>query len=93
MADRPYISVEDVAMWYPYKKNEKIFSRKKEKDWIKAVDGICLGIERGEILGVIGESGCGKSTLGKILTAAGKTDKRRLLYRRCFHEENDKGGS
>lgn len=72
MADRPYVSVEDVAMWYPYKKNEKIFSRKKEKDWIKAVDGICLGIEQGEILGVIGESGCGKSTLGKILTGLEK---------------------
>ena len=26
-----------------------------------------MGIDKGEILGVIGESGCGKSTLGRIL--------------------------
>lgn len=63
----PFISVQDVAMWYPYHgKTEK--HQKGKKDWIKAVDGVSINIERGEILGVIGESGCGKSTLGKILT-------------------------
>ena len=69
MENKAFISVEDVAMWYPYKGNDKAaIKSKKEKNWIKAVDGINLSINRGEILGVIGESGCGKSTLGKILT-------------------------
>lgn len=34
---------------------------------LHAVDGVNVGIERGETLGLVGESGCGKSTLGRVM--------------------------
>ncbi|KAB1645273.1 methionine ABC transporter ATP-binding protein [Gulosibacter chungangensis] len=55
------ISMRDVVKEYP--------SAKRGGDPIRAVDGVSLDINPGDIFGVIGYSGAGKSTLVRLINA------------------------
>ncbi|MBI5838860.1 MAG: ATP-binding cassette domain-containing protein [Chloroflexi bacterium] len=59
----PLVKLEGLKKYFPVR-SDKLFS---EKEWIKAVDGVYLEIQPGEVIGLVGESGCGKSTLVNLL--------------------------
>jgi peptide/nickel transport system ATP-binding protein len=44
--------------------------RKRVIGQVKAVDGVSFAINRGEVLGLVGESGCGKTTTGRVILRA-----------------------
>ncbi|MEM2849713.1 MAG: ABC transporter ATP-binding protein, partial [Candidatus Bathyarchaeia archaeon] len=38
-----------------------------KREYIRAVDGVSLTLNKGEAISIVGESGCGKTTLGKTI--------------------------
>jgi microcin C transport system ATP-binding protein len=63
MFDQFLLTVDDLRVWFPLPK--PLFSR--EREYIKAVDGVSFDLLKGKTLGIVGESGSGKSTLGQAI--------------------------
>ena len=57
------IRIEKMYKWFPIKGG--LFSKVVAN--VKAVDGVSLGIKKGETMGLVGESGSGKTTLARAL--------------------------
>jgi microcin C transport system ATP-binding protein len=63
MFDQFLLTVDDLRVWFPLPR--PLF--KREREYIKAVDGVSFDLLKGKTLGIVGESGSGKSTLGQAI--------------------------
>ena len=48
---------------------------------VQAVDHISLTVQRGEVLGIVGESGCGKTTVGRTIMGLTHADGGEVMFR------------
>jgi peptide/nickel transport system ATP-binding protein len=58
----PLLEARDVACTFTIRQG--LFKPKRP---LRAVAGVSMALQRGEVIGLVGESGCGKSTLARML--------------------------
>ncbi|MFZ5692320.1 MAG: ABC transporter ATP-binding protein [Pseudomonadota bacterium] len=47
---------------------------------VRAVDNVSISVDKGEVVGLVGESGCGKSTTARLIVGLIPYDKGRILF-------------
>jgi len=63
MSDNILLDVRDLKKHFPIRQGffQKVVGH------VRAVDGVSFTLERGKVLGIVGESGCGKSTVARVI--------------------------
>jgi peptide/nickel transport system ATP-binding protein len=72
----PLISVNNLRVWF----TEKTSLLGNPTSYYKAVDDVSFTINKGEVLGLVGESGCGKSTLSRALIGLIPVHSGQIMY-------------
>jgi len=64
------LEVKELKKYFPLRNGQ----------YIRAVDGVSLQVQKNEILGIVGESGCGKSTLGRLILRLVEPDAGQVFF-------------
>ena len=72
------LKTENLKTHFPISRN--IFSPRRNKETVKAVDDVSFSIKKGSSLGLVGESGCGKSTLARTIIRLLKPSSGKIVF-------------
>ena len=63
MSGNTLLDVRSLKKYFPIRQG----LLQKTVGYVKAVDDVSFTLERGKVLGIVGESGCGKSTVARVI--------------------------
>jgi len=73
MNGQPLLDVRGLSTGYTVKRAGRTIQ-------VHAVDDVSFTLERGEVLGIVGESGCGKTTLGRSIVRLARPHRGQVLF-------------
>lgn len=80
MDDLSIVEAKDVKKYFSVRTGVSDRVMRREKLWIRAVDGVSFSVGTNETLGLVGESGSGKTTLGRTVLMLQKPTEGTVLF-------------